>query len=354
MNIEKLLELLPRGYEDACYETKAIERRRNIKSPMDLMKICLIYLSQKCSLLEMSETVYLMGMGKLSDVAFMKRFAHCGEWFRWILERIAPQKIIEYKKPKSMEKYTFVAFDASDITEKGATKRIWRLHYAIDIFTMSSLEYKITDEKTGESLTNFTLKPEYLILGDRAYASKTGIEYCVEQGADFILRIKNKAFKLYNEDRKELILLEKLNEANEEKAIDIDIFMENSRKELVPLRICALKKTAEEIAKAQKRIHRSNSKKQMELSEETAKTHEYIFVITNLPKDICADDVLETYRLRWQIELAFKRLKSIMNLGDLPKRKNDGVIAWLHGKLMVALLLEKLLGEMDFSPSDQT
>jgi len=50
INIEKLMELLPNGYEKACYETKAIERNREIKNPKDLMTLSLIYLSQKCSL----------------------------------------------------------------------------------------------------------------------------------------------------------------------------------------------------------------------------------------------------------------------------------------------------------------
>jgi hypothetical protein len=53
--------------------------------------------------------------------------------------------------------------------------------------------------------------------------------------------------------------------------------------------------------------------------------------------------VLEIYRGRWQVELVFKRLKSILGFGYLPKRDNQSIRSWLEGKLLVALLLEALL-----------
>lgn len=350
-NVERILELLPEGYEKACIEEGAYKRKREIKTPKDLMQLCLIYLSQKCSLIEISQISLLMGLGKISDVAFMKRFAKCGNWFKWILARILPQSIVEYQKPNGLEKYTFVALDASDVVEKGRAKRTWRLHYAIDIFSMTSLEYKITSEKTGESLTNFTIKPDYLIFGDRAYGSKKSIEYCLKQGGNFVFRIKNKAFKLYDAEGKEIDLLVFLEKSSETETAEIPVYMESSSKEMIPLRLCAIKKSPGNIEKSKKKLNRKESRKQVEFSNSTKKTHEYIFVITSLPKEVTANEILELYRLRWQIELLFKRLKSIMNMGDLPKRNEDGVIAWLHGKLIVAILLEKLLGEVDFSPS---
>jgi hypothetical protein len=51
---------------------------------------------------------------------------------------------------------------------------------------------------------------------------------------------------------------------------------------------------------------------------------------------------LDIYRLRWQIELSFKRLKSIAELGHLPKDDDRSSRAWLYGKLFIALLTEKM------------
>ena len=64
-----------------------------------------------------------------------------------------------------------------------------------------------------------------------------------------------------------------------------------------------------------------------------------------------APEVLEYYRFRWQIELVFKRLKSLLAIGHLPKHDARSSRAWWHGKLLVALLTQKLvrLGS-SFSP----
>ena len=56
------------------------------------------------------------------------------------------------------------------------------------------------------------------------------------------------------------------------------------------------------------------------------------------------------YRWRWQVELVFKRLKGIIGVGHLPKKDPESCIAWLYGKMFVALLVERLYREADFFP----
>ena len=66
---------------------------------------------------------------------------------------------------------------------------------------------------------------------------------------------------------------------------------------------------------------------------------------------LSVSEVLEWYRVRWQIELVFKRLKTLAALGALPKYDDQSARAWLYGKLLVSLLGQKLerLGR-DISP----
>ena len=40
-------------------------------------------------------------------------------------------------------------------------------------------------------------------------------------------------------------------------------------------------------------------------------------------------------------------MKSILGLGQLPKSTDASARAWIHGKLLVALLIERLLQEAD-------
>jgi IS4 transposase len=109
-------------------------------------------------------------------------------------------------------------------------------------------------------------------------------------------------------------------------------------------RLCAIRKSEEAIRRAQRRL---DKKRQRRVSSGTAETREYanyVLVFTTLTKEKATTRaVLECYRLRWQIELTFKRLKSIAQLGQIPKQDDQSIRAWLFGKLLVALLTQKLV-----------
>jgi len=69
-----------------------------------------------------------------------------------------------------------------------------------------------------------------------------------------------------------------------------------------------------------------------------------------LPATISACDIIALYQLRWQVEIFFKRLKSIMDFGNVPLKREDSIHAWLNGKLLISLLIEQMLSEVSFSP----
>jgi len=68
----------------------------------------------------------------------------------------------------------------------------------------------------------------------------------------------------------------------------------------------------------------------------------YVMVFTTYEQGPAAQ-VLQWYRMRWQIELVFKRLKSLLRLDHLPKYDARSWRAWLYGKLLIALLTQKLI-----------
>ena len=344
-----LMRELPEGYEAACYETKAMERRRGIQSPDDLMLLSLYHLLNGCSLMEISEIASLTKLGKVSDVAFMKRFQKCGKWFEWVNEHLEWEGRIAYRKPSCLEKYRVLAPDASDVSEKGRSGRIYRLHFALELFHLKAALYKITTNAVGETLKNFDLQENDLVIADRVHATPTGMAYCLERGADFILRVRRGAFTLWDENGAKLNL-DALILSREEGEFSGFIRKDDA---LFPVRICYKKKDAESIEKTKKRLKRTESKKQTVVSDETKLLNEYIVLITSLSFGISYRDILELYRFRWQVEIYFKRLKSILDFGELPKKVHESVMAWLNGKLMVALLMEKFMSRQLFPPSDE-
>ena len=109
----------------------------------------------------------------------------------------------------------------------------------------------------------------------------------------------------------------------------------------------------EERERTRKRLKRKESDKQISIRPETKLFNEYIVVVTSLSQGISYRDILELYRFRWQVEIYFKRLKSILDFGELPKKVSASVLSWLNGKLMVALLMEKFLSKELFPLRDK-
>jgi hypothetical protein len=351
VSIVQLIKEMPEGYENACFDEKAIQRKRGITNPDDLMMLVLFHLLQGCSLLEISTIATLTKIGDISDVAFMKRFEKCNGWFKRIISDLVTNGMIPYQKPELLENYNIIAVDATDVKEKGRSGRIYRLHFALDLFKMESLQYSITTQKIGETLRNFRIGNKDLVVADRAYASLSGIEHCLNNGGNFILRFKKNCFKLFDVDGNTVELLDHLRSLGDGKALNLNVFASGADGKKITLRVCAKRKTADDIAQTQKRLHQKESKMQEKISDDAIEYNQYIILITALPDEINADQILEIYRLRWQVEIYFKRLKTIMDFGELPKRRPDSVMAWLNGKLMVALLIEKIIGKTDFSPS---
>ena len=52
--------------------------------------------------------------------------------------------------------------------------------------------------------------------------------------------------------------------------------------------------------------------------------------------------ILQLYRVRWQIELLFKRLKSLLHLDALPSRDGPTAKSWLLARFIAAALADRL------------
>ena len=113
-------------------------------------------------------------------------------------------------------------------------------------------------------------------------------------------------------------------------------------------RLCSVRKSREAAEKAKKQLRQVASQKGRTLRPETLEHAEYITVFTTTTRHVFKGfTLLSLYRARWQIELVFKRLKSILGVGHLPKHDQDSCLAWLYGKMVVALLVERLHQEAE-------
>ena len=344
---EVIETVLPEGWQEAAKHTGALMRTRGFDSAATLLRVLLIHLVDGCSLRETAVRAQAGGLAKVSDVALLGRLRGSGEWFRWMVEQMsqrlssASQDVLPGKRVRLV--------DASVVCEPGATGSTWRLHYMIDLSTLACEQVQVTLPEEGETLTRFTVRAGDVLMADRGLAHRRGIRHVVAHEGEVIVRMNLISVPLEDAKGRAMALLPRLRKLaiGQARAWPAVIRDEHGS---IAVRVCALKKSAEQTRKSQEKVRQIASRKGRELQPDTLEAAGYVVVLTTLP-EVPPARILELYRHRWQIELAFKRLKSLLHLGHLKKTDPVGAKAWLQGKLFVATLIETLIavGER-FSP----
>ena len=171
----------------------------------------------------------------------------------------------------------------------------------------------------------------------------------VDGGGDVLVRLNLRNVPLEDAQGNAFALLDKLRQLRGTRLGDWDVYISDDEWRFGG-RVCALKKSKAAAEKARRKTLKENGKRH-KVKPETIEAAGYIFVFTTLDRRFTPTTVLEMYRGRWQVELVFKRLKSIINLGHLKKTDAESSLAWLHGKLLVAFLIEAMIAAGDkFSP----
>ena len=337
-----LMKFLPMGWQAEARRCGALKRCRKFVGPATLLRTLLIHLASGCSLRETVVRAKQGDIAVISDVALLKRLRASGEWFRWMTVGVMEQWV--EKQPAAIfgKEFRLRVIDGSTIQEPGATGSTWRIHYSIGLPSLQCDEVYVTSPKVGESFRQFTVHPGDLFLGDRNFGRRSDIRHVVQQGGHVLVRINVTNLPLVDKDGSSFRLLDRLKMLKRTELGDWDVRVPYEDVFLMG-RICAVKKSKEAAEKARRKALQENSKKGHAVKTETLEAAEYTFVFTTLPRTFSAEKALEMYRGRWQIEIAFKRLKSIIGLGHLRKSDAEGAKAWLHGKLLVAFLIEALI-----------
>ena len=255
-------------------------------------------------------------------------------------------------KPLWLQDKNVILVDGTEDVKCGVRRQCYMLHYSLDLFTLAMREFLVTDSKTGEKLRNFKkIGKNDIVIGDRIYGTIQGIAYLKQRNADYALRMKSSGFNIYNGKKQKIDVFKRLSMLKEGKTTDISAqCIINDQYE--PIRICVMRKDSDSERKGLKRLTKVNQRKHggkpvTKLQEEGNK---YIMAVTSFGKEASAAEVLELYRARWQIEIAFKRLKSLFQYNDIPAKESKSALAWFYGKLLLAALCETLVNTGRFSP----
>lgn len=340
-----LLSFFPDGWRDMAADSGALKGLRKDKSPESLLRTLLIHLGCGHSLRETVVRAKEAGIADLSDVALLKRLRKSKGWLYAMCVALFHERGVALS---SSGDFQVRAFDATTVKEPGKTGSLWRIHYSVSLPSLSCDFFRLTETEgmgTGESFSQFPIKEGDYILADRGYSTVNGIYYATALKSFVTVRVNTAALPLQDRKGNSFDLLKAVAtivRPGPSKAWKVAIASEDSS--LIMGRLCVIRKSEEAIKLAQDKIRKEASKKGRETRPETLEYAKYIILFTTFPEiQFSPSAVLEWYRIRWQVELVFKRFKSLAQLGHLPKQDDESAKAWLYGKLLVALIVEKLV-----------
>jgi len=339
-----LMSFFPANWRDLAVRTGALKGLRKDKSASKLLRILLIHIACGYSLRETVVRARQADLADLSDVALLKRLRKCKDWLHALCVSLFRERGLSDEK----DRRRFRLFDATNVREPGKTGSLWRIHYSIRIPSMVCDFFKVTETKgrdTGESFTRFPILAADYIIADRGYSRATGIHHLASHGAFVCVRLNSQCLPMLNAKKNAFNLIDALDGMNAEGSIGWwPVLIPGPDQRLLPARVCAIRKSEEATRIARKKLRRNASKKGHKLKPETLFVAAYVIVLTTFPEaDFSPPEVLDCYRIRWQIELVFKRFKQIAQLGHLPKHDDESSKAWLYGKLFAALVTEKII-----------
>jgi hypothetical protein len=348
-----LLSMMPSGWQELARETQALKGLRQDKDVSVCLRILLLHLACGYSLRETAVRAREAQLADLSDVALLKRLRKSKNWLQALCCRLLEEQATLTRPVTGL---SLRLIDATVVQEPGPTGSTWRIHYSLRWPQLSCDYFELTPAQgkgNGESLTHFPVQGGEHLLADRGYSNYASVQHVAAHGAVVTVRLNPQAVRLVDAAQKLFALRQKLRSLKKTSQVGCWPVALTGAAGQTPVagRLCVLRKSQAAIAKARATAIRSANRNGHALQPATLLYAEYVMVFTTAPPSLTAQQILEIYRLRWQIELVFKRFKQLAQLGHLPKEDEESSKAWLYGKLFVALLTERLIQRAEsFSP----
>lgn len=334
----ELEEVLQLDLESSAKQAGALVRKRGIQSAVDLLRLVLMYVGSDWSLKVVAFWAFLQGIGYLSDVAVLKRLRNCSRWLGWLTAEILHRRcqVLEQSVPVRVR-----LMDASVITRPGAKGTDWRLHLGLSLYPLGIDGMEITDAQGGETLARFAPQPGEIRIADRGYAFVSGLDRLLAGDSFLVVRINWQNLPVETESGQRLDLIAWLKSLSASSEQIVWLSTPTGR---FALRLLAAPLPPAAAQRARQRARRNNRKHGRTVSAQTLLAAGFVLLLTNLPvQQWPLSQVFWLYRLRWQIELAIKRLKSLIQIDHLRSQDPRMVQTYLLGKLLMALLLDELL-----------
>jgi hypothetical protein len=331
-------------------ETGAFLRPRVFENAVDLLRMILAYCLGDWGLRSTAAWASAIGLVDVSNVALLYRLRKCGDWLAMLVGRA-----LATKAPIASRGRMIRIIDATTVPKAGAVAKkqseLWRIHSAFDLPHERFGHFELTDQQEGETFDRAPVIKGEIRIGDRAYQQPDRIVAVLDQGADIIVRAGLKKASWLDAEGRVVDLSALLRKAVARGLIDRPIWLSRRHGPPLALRLVAVKKPAQAAAAARRKARRDAQREGRQLSKKALAGADWVILVTSLAsREFTAADVLALYRLRWRIELGFKRLKSLIGLKGPPGIDERSARPYVLAHLLMILLLEPLIDELEDSP----
>lgn len=339
--------------EASAREQGAIHRKRVISTGPLLLRLALVYALSGFSLRQTAAWACQKGLAEFSDVALLKRLRSAGPWMGWLLAHLLSERAQKRGLQGLPRRVRLV--DATTVSRPGSRGTDWRAHLSWDLQASRIDSVELTGAEGGETLSRFPISPGDWVVGDRGYAHRRGLHWVWQSQGHFLVRFHPQNLPLQDRQGQPWEVLPKLRQDPQGEFWEFEVQTAPDAKRKIPalpVRLIILRKTPAATEKARQKILREAKRTGRRASPEALEAAEYMMVVTSIPQpELEAHQALELYRFRWQIEIAFKRLKGLLELDELPAKDPRLAQTFLLAKLLAALLLEDLTDRyLAFSP----
>lgn len=330
--------------EALARQTKAFQRARGVRSGIDLMRLALAWGPGGYSLQRVAAWAGERNIATLTEDALVQRLHTAGPF----LKEVVRQLLIGVGATPCWHGRVLRIADSTSLSQQGSKGTDWRVHGVYDLGRGGFTHLEVTDNRGGEALDRGKPVAGEIRIADRGYATAQAWQRFLQardERTDFIVRMRWSTIRLVDEAGDMFDVVAWLQARPRESEIHEITAWARSGKHQTPMkiRLIARRKPPEVIKAEHKRLHQQASRKQTRLDPRSLIAAEYVVLATSLPEgEFPATEVLTVYRLRWQIELAFKRLKSLLHIDKLRTRTDAGTRCWLYAHLIVALLGDDL------------
>jgi Transposase DDE domain len=257
-------------------------------------------------------------------------------------------------EPGRWNGYDLILVDGSSFSGRCPTGTDARIHAALRLSDLSVVHAHASDASGGESLRRFQWQEGQLVIGDRGYCNAPGIALAVEHGADVLVRLNRGSLPLEDERGDAIDVIAWVRSLEDGQIAERSARGRctlDGRVHGVTGRLVAMRLPADKIEEARKRVRKEQGR---HITEETLEMAAYLVLFTTAPKArLPAARAIEAYRWRWQIELLFKRWKSICGYDRLPNERTDTVLSWLSAKILLGLIVERMAATAISPPEQQ-